>query len=76
MPSRRCLTEENETVWRNPDRDWLGRWAGDEFMRWTIGPDGSARILRRYYSANNPSDACPFGLGDEDAIVDIFHEEA
>lgn len=75
MPSRRCLTEENETIWRNPNRNWLERYAADEFMRWTIEPDGSARIRRRYYSANRPSDACPFGLGDEDTIAKIFHEE-
>ena len=34
-----------------------------------------AHITRRYYSANTPSDACPFGMGDEDTITDIFHSE-
>ena len=74
MPSRRCLTEENETVWRHPDRDWLEKYAQDEFMRWSFDPDGSARIRRRYYSANHPSDACPFGLGDEDTITELFRK--
>jgi hypothetical protein len=37
--------------------------------------DGSAKIDRLYYSANNPSDACPFGYGDEDVIAELIHAQ-
>jgi hypothetical protein len=49
--------------------------AGDEFFTYTLDDAGTAHIARRYYSANTPSDACPFGMGDEDTITDIFHSE-
>ena len=75
MPSRRCLTEAYESVWENPDMAWLDAVAKDEFLRYTVDEDGNARILRRYYSANNPSDGCPFGLGDEAAITEVWRGE-
>ena len=75
MPSRRCLTEEYESVWEHPDTDWLDRVAKDEFLRYTVDEEGRAHIFRRYYSANNPSDACPFGLGDEAVITEVWHGE-
>ena len=75
MPSRRCLTEEYETVWEHPDTKWLDASAKDEFLRYTVDGEGRAHIFRRYYSANNPSDDCPFGLGDEAVITEIWRAE-
>ena len=75
MPSRRCLTEEYETVWKDPDTDWLDAVSEDEFLRYTVDGEGNAHIFRRYYSANDPSDACPFGLGDEAVITELWHTE-
>ena len=75
MPSRRCLTDEYETVWDSPDTAWLEQVARDEFLRFETDGRGRAHIFRRYYSANNPSDACPFGLGDEAVITALWREE-
>lgn len=75
MPSRRCLTDTTEFVWDNPDLDWLEKNASEEFFTYTVDEKGDAHIMRRYYSANTQSDACPFGYGDEDTIAEIFHEE-
>jgi hypothetical protein len=74
MPSRRCLTEELPFVWNNPDTAWLDKAAGDEFLRYWLCDCGAAHMLRSYYSANNKSDACPFGYGDEDVIAACFKE--
>ena len=75
MPSRRCLVDTVEFVWEQPDLAWLEQNAKDEFLTYTVDDRGAAQITRRYYSANTPSAACPFGMGDEDAITDIFHQE-
>ena len=72
MPSRRCLTEEIEFLWEQPDAAWLDRVAKDEFLRYTLDSQGHAHIHRSYYSANRRSDACPFGYGDEDVIRECF----
>ncbi|MBR2288438.1 MAG: hypothetical protein IJ865_09335 [Clostridia bacterium] len=75
MPSRRCLTESYESIWLHPDIGWLEACREDEFLSYTLREDGAAVIRRRYYSANNPSSACPFGLGDEETIVRLFHSQ-
>lgn len=72
MPSRRCLTEEVAFIWESPDTHWLDQVAKDEFLRYTLDEQGRAHIWRRYYSANRPSDACPFGYGDENVIRECF----
>ena len=73
MPSRRCLTEEYETVWDDPDTKWLDSITKSEVLRYALDEEGRAHIFRRYYSANNPSDNCPFGLGDEKTVTELWH---
>ena len=72
MPSRRCLTENIGFIWEHPDCAWLDAAAKDEFLSYSLDSEGRAHILRSYYSANNKSDACPFGYGDEDVIRECF----
>ncbi len=74
MPSRRLITERVEHVWATPEVPWLQRVAKDEFLRFDLDEQGRAHIFRNYYSANRPSDACPFGFGDEDVIKECFQE--
>lgn len=75
MPSRRCLVDKVESVWATPDIAWLEASAADEHLTYTINTNGAAHITRWYYSANMPSDTCPFGYGDEDTIAEIFHQK-
>jgi len=72
MPSRRLITEKVEFIWDNPDCVWLDQVAEDEFLNYTLDEAGNAHIRRNYYSANNQSDTCPFGYGDEDVIKECF----
>ena len=74
MPSRRLITQKIEHVWENPDTAWLDKVAQLEFLRYELDEEGHAHIFRNYYSANNPSPACPFGFGDEDVIRECFKE--
>ncbi len=75
MPSRRCLGKAIEHIWEHPNTAWLDEVAKDEFLTYTLDEQGRAHIFRRYYSANNPSDACPFGFGEEDVIAECFHKQ-
>ena len=74
MPSRRVLTKSIEFVWEKPDIKWLGKVSYDECFKYEIDKNETAHIKRGYYSANNKSDACPFGYGDEDVISELFNE--
>lgn len=74
MPSRRLITEKVAHVWEEPELEWLDRVARDEFLTYQTDNQGRAHIFRNYYSANRPSDACPFGFGDEDVIRECFEE--
>jgi hypothetical protein len=74
MPSRRLITEFLPFTWKHPDTKWLDAVAKDEFLHYELDSSGDARIERKYYSANRPSDACPFGYGDEDTIKKCFGE--
>lgn len=74
MPSRRLITVPIEHIWPDPDVAWLDRVAKPEFLRYDLDDQGRAHLYRSYYSANNPSPACPFGFGDEDVIRECFKE--
>lgn len=75
MPSRRCLTREVASIWKNPDPGRLELISRPEFLRYSLNGEGDAVIGRSYYNANRQSDACPFGSGDEDAIAAIWTDE-
>lgn len=75
-PSRRVIKQAVEFIWKDPNEAWLRdakTWEGCEYE---ILPDGAARLPRLYYSANNLSEACPFGFGDEDAIGAMIGRQA
>lgn len=74
MPSRRCLADTVESTLEHPDLARLEAIAQDEALSYALDEKGTAHITRRYYSANMPSSACPFGMGDENTIAEIFHE--
>ena len=72
FPSRRVIKQPVKFIWKNPDGAWLRdakTWDGCDYE---ILGDGSASLSRLNYSANNPSDVCPFGFGDEDVIGELI----
>lgn len=74
MPSRRLITQDVAHVWEKPDIPWLERVKEKEFLHYCLDEEGRAQMFRRYYSANEPSDACPFGFGDEKVIRECIKE--
>jgi hypothetical protein len=72
FPSRRVVKQPIPFIWEKPADAWLRDAASWEDCRYEIQKDGSAKLTRAYYSANNPSDACPFGFGDEDVIAALI----
>ncbi|MBQ4575081.1 MAG: hypothetical protein IJA85_07740 [Clostridia bacterium] len=75
MPSRRCLVDKVKSVWESANVEKLNEINKFEHVSYTIDEKGNAHITRWNYSANMPSDNCPFGMGDEDTIAEIFHRE-
>ena len=76
FPSRRVITQKADFIWKNPTTAWLRDAQSWDGCASEILADGTARLSRRYYSANNPSDACPFGFGDEDVISELISAQA
>jgi hypothetical protein len=72
FPSRRVIKQPVSFIWKNPAAAWLRDAQSWDNCQYTLLPDGSAKIDRLYYSANNPSDQCPFGFGDEDVIAELI----
>jgi hypothetical protein len=75
FPSRRVTKVPVSFTWKNPSAAWLRDAQSWDNCTYQLLPDGSAKIDRLYYSANNPSDACPFGYGDEDVIAELIHAQ-
>jgi hypothetical protein len=75
FPSRRITKLSVSFVWKNPATAWLRDAQSWENCGYTFLSGDLARIDRRYYSANNPSDSCPFGYGDEDVIAELIHAQ-
>ena len=72
FPSRRVIKQPVKFIWADPSDEWLRDAKTWEGCGCEILADGSASLSRTYYSANNPSAACPFGFGDEDAIRELI----
>lgn len=74
MPSRRIMVERIKRAYRSKTltADRLAELAPKEYITAYAKYGDSYDIYRWYYSANRPSDACPFGFGDEDVIRELF----
>lgn len=74
MPSRRIITESIKHTYSSKTltADKLTGIASREYITAFAGYGDSYDIYRWYYSANRPSDACPFGFGDEEVIRELF----
>ncbi len=75
FPSRRVIKQPVTFNWKNPTTAWLRDAATWEGATYKMLGDGSAEITRMNYSANNPSDACPFGFGDEGVIAELIAKQ-
>jgi hypothetical protein len=74
-PSHRMIKVPVSFIWKNPSTAWLRDAKSWDSCSYQMLADGSAKIDRLNYSANNPSDACPFGFGDEDAIAALMRAQ-
>lgn len=76
LPCRRCSFLPDEkyptTVWDEPDLEWLNERCYTQSLTYTLDENGRALMKTRNYNAHNPSDNCPWGVGDEDVIKDLF----
>jgi hypothetical protein len=74
MPSRRIMTESIKRTYASTTltANRLAELAPVEYITAVAKYEDSYDIYRWYYSANRPSDACPFGYGDEDVIRELF----
>jgi hypothetical protein len=72
FPSRRVIRIPASFIWKKPDEAWLRNAKTLEGINWEKLADGSVKITRNYYSANNPTDVCPIGFGDEDVIAELI----
>ncbi|MDF2541562.1 MAG: hypothetical protein K0S47_1280 [Herbinix sp.] len=74
MPSRRIMTESIKRTYDTNTllTEWLEEIAAKEYITAYAKYQNSYDIYRWYYSANRPSDACPFGFGDEEVIRELF----
>lgn len=61
-----------EIICDKPDVDYLEKHAYMQSLSYTIDDKGKAHIHTKNYNAHNPTDACPWGMGDEDVIKDLF----
>lgn len=62
------------TVWEKPDLEWLDEKLYSQSISYTLDEKGRALLQTRNYNAHNPCDACPWGMGDEDVIKEIFEK--
>jgi hypothetical protein len=74
MPSRRIMTESIKRTYESNSLtvERLVELAPFEYITAYAKYGASFDIYRWYYSANHPSDACPFGFGDEEVIRELF----
>jgi hypothetical protein len=72
FPSRRVIKQAAGFVWDKPSIAWLRDAKSWEGCESELRGGGSAELSRLYYSANNQTDACPFGFGDEDVIAGLI----
>jgi len=73
------LIEEEYPVstWENPNTAWLDEVkqngnSSTAKVSYTLDENGNALVKCRYYFAHDPSDVCPWGCGDADAICECF----
>ncbi len=74
MPSRRIMTESIKRTYNSGTlkAERLAALAPKEYITAYAQYGDSYDIYRWYYSANRPSDDCPYGFGDEDVIRELF----
>ena len=61
------------TIRDEENTDYIRGYLEKERADYTIGADGVITMtVKKDYRANNPSDACPNGFGQEDTIREIF----
>jgi hypothetical protein len=74
MPSRRIMTESIKHTYNSQSlkAEKISELAPKEYITAYAKYNDSYDIYRWYYSANRPSDDCPYGFGDEDVIRELF----
>ena len=61
-------------VWEKPDIEWLNKRCYTQSLTYTLDEKGRALMQTLNYNAHNPTDSCPWGMGDEDIIKEIFEK--